>query len=258
MRLLRNLKNAPGGIVLVLCDGPGRISHRGQQPVRIVGEECPISQPVGNPHQLAELIIGVAAGTKSGILHTHQLVARIPRIGGNAASCLNFNQSSGGIIGHLFHKPVGGMPLDDLRSSVIHQRGHSPTGRLLPRECPGDGIGHSHRLIEPHALGDKTTAGIVGVIGKPARSTNDAGDTSGGVPHILREPTISVQGFNDVPGSIICKHLPPRWLRGCTGSLSSGDSLSGRGYPVRDARPGSTGNPRTGSTGTRRRLRRIV
>ena len=89
MRLLRNLKDAPGGIVLVLCDGPGRISHRGQQPVRVVGEECPISQPVGNPHQLTELIIGVAAGTKSGILHPHQLVARIPRIGGNAAACLN-------------------------------------------------------------------------------------------------------------------------------------------------------------------------
>ena len=42
------------------------------------------------------------------------------------------------------------------------------------------------------------------------------------------------------------------------GSLSGGDSLSRGGYSVRNARPGSTGNPRTGSTGTRRRLRRIV
>ena len=255
MRFLRNLKDAPGGIVLVLGDSPSRVRHRSQQPVRVVDEECPISQPVGNPHQLTELIIGVAAGTKSGILHPHQLVARIPRIGGNAAACLNFNQSSGGIISHLFHKPVGGMPLDHLRGSIIHQRRHRPPGWFLPRGHPGDGIGHSNRLIEPHALGDKTTAGIVGVIGKPARSTNDAGDTSGSVAHILREPTIGVQGFNDIPSSIIRKHLPTRRMRGGTGSLSGCDSLSRGGYSMRDTRPG---NPRTGSTGAHRRLRGTV
>ena len=147
------------------------------------------------------------------------------------------------------------MPLDHLRGSIIHQRRYSPPGWFFPRGRPGDGIGHSHRLIESHALGDKTTAGIVGVIGKSARSTNDAGDTSGGVTHILREPAIGVQGFNDVPSSIIRKHLPTRWMRGGTGSLSSGDGLSRGGYSVRDARPG---NPRTGSTGTRRRFRHIV
>ena len=212
MRLLRNLKDAPGGIVLVLGDSPGRIRHRSQQPVRVVGEECPISQPVGNPHQLTELIIGVTAGTKSGILHPNQLIARVPRIGGNAATCLNLYQPPSGIIGHLFHKPVGSMPFDHLRGSIIHQRRYSPPGWFLPRGRPGNGIGHPHRLIEPHALGDKTTAGIVGVIGKPARSTNDAGDTSGGVAHILREPTIGVQGFNDIPSSIIRKHLPTCWL----------------------------------------------
>ena len=249
MRLLRNLKDAPGGIVLVLCDDPGRIRHRGQQPVRVVGEECPISQPVGNPHQVTELIIGVAAGTKSGILHPHQLVACIPRIGGNAAACLNFNQSSGGVIGHLFHKPVGSVPLDHLRGSIIHQRRYSPPGWFLPRGRPGDGIGHPHRLIKPHTLRGQPSAGVVGVIGKPARRTNDAGDTSGGITYIPYEPTISVQGFNDIPSSIIRKHLPTRRMRGGTGSLSRG------GYSMRDTRPG---NPRTGSTGAHRRLRGTV
>ena len=150
------------------------------------------------------------------------------------------------------------MPLDHLRGSIIHQRRHGPPGWFLPRGRPGDGIGHPHRLIEPHALGDKTTAGIVGVGDKTTCRTDELCNAPGSITHILREPAIGVQGFNDIPSSIIRKHLPTRRMRGCTGSLSGGDSLSRGGYPVRDARPGSTGNPRTGSTGTRRRLRRIV
>ena len=212
MRLLRNLKDAPGGIVLVLGDSPSRIRHRGQQPVRVVGEECPIPQAVGNPHQLTELIIGVAAGTKSGILHTHQLVACIPRIGGNAAACLNLYQPPGGIISHLFHEPVGGVSLDHLRGSIIHQRRYSPPGRFFPRGRPGDGIGHPHRLVKPHTLRGQPSASVVGVVGKPTRSTNNAGDTSGSVAHILREPTIGIQGSNYIPSSIVGIHLSASML----------------------------------------------
>ena len=150
------------------------------------------------------------------------------------------------------------MSLDHLRGSIIHQRRYSPPGRFFPRGRPGDGIGHPHRLIESHALGDKTTADIVGVVGKPARSTNNAGDTSGGVAHILREPTIGVQSFNDIPSSIIRKHLPTCRMRRGTGSLSGGDSLSRGGYSMRDTRPGSTSDPSTSSTSSRRHPRSTV
>ena len=147
------------------------------------------------------------------------------------------------------------MPLDNLRGSIIHQRRYSPPSRFLPRGRPGDGIGHPHRLIEPHALGDKTTAGVVGVGDKTTCRTDEPCNAPGSITHILREPTIGVQGFNDIPSSIIRKHLPTRRMRGCTGSLSGGDSLSRGGYSMRDTRPG---NPRTGSTSSRRHPRSTV